>query len=393
MPIRTPKVLGALLVAVACAAGAAGCGDDDAAGTDAGSPAASTATAAAGAGAFDERLTALYRGTFGEVPTDGPAAAKDKRLWIVAAGQIQGAGADATSAAAEAARKMGWDVTLVDGKFDPDRQLGAIRQAVATKADGILLYTIDCPSVQAGLQAAKDASVPVVAMESFDCDELDPDAPSLFADYGTYATGPYPEWIEQFGVDQASAVAAKTDAKAKVILFVETDLEATLRTARGFRAELRKCSGCEIVEQVDFTALDFGPRLQQKAAQAIARHPDANAVVAPYDAPVVSGIAAAVRESGRSRELFVMGGEGTLPAVELVREDNGMDMGLGIPVQWEGLAGLDALNRIFQDRPVAKNTGMGVQLWDRENNLPPEGERFQSPVDFRSAYYRMWGID
>jgi ribose transport system substrate-binding protein len=389
MPV-TPRTMLVTVAVLVCAAAGAGCGDDDEAATSA---ATSPSTQPASEGStLDDRLAELYRGTFGEVPTDGPRAAKDKRLWIIPAGQIQGAGADATSAAAEAARKMDWDVTLVDGKFDPDRQLGAIRQAVAAKADGILLYTIDCPSVQAGLQAAKDAGIPVVAMESFDCDELDPGAPSLFTDYGTYATGPYAEWIEEFGVDQADAVAAKSGGEAKVILFVETDLEATLRTARGFRERLRTCSGCEIVQEVEFTALDFGPPLQQKAAQAIARHPEANVVVAPYDAPVVSGIAAAVRGSGRSDQLLVMGGEGTLPAVELVREDNGMDMGLGIPVQWEGLAGLDALNRVFQGEPVAVNTGMGVQLWDRDNNLPPEGERFTSPVDFRSAYYRMWGI-
>jgi ribose transport system substrate-binding protein len=378
------------LAAVLAAAALAGCGSDD--------ESTSTSAASGGGGSqeeryFAERLRELYAGTFRDPPTDGPRAARDRKLWIIPAGQVQGAGADATSAAAEAARRMGWDVTLFDGRFDPDRQLGGIRQAVATGADGILLYTIDCPTVQAGLEAARRADIPVVAMESFDCDELEPGAPSLYADYGTYATGTYAEWIEEYGVNQADAVAAQTDGRAKVLLFVETDLEATRRTARGFQRALRRCSGCEIVDTVEFTALDFGPRLQQRAAQALLRHPDANVVVGPYDAPVVSGIAAAVRESGRSDRLFVMGGEGTLPAVELVREDNGMDQGLGIPVQWEGLAGLDALNRMFQGRPVAENTGMGVQLWDRERNLPPQGQRFRSPVDFRAAYYRMWGID
>jgi ribose transport system substrate-binding protein len=41
--------------------------------------------------------------------------------------------------------------------------------------------------------------------------------------------------------------------------------------------------------------------------------------------------------------------------------------------------------------PNAVDTGMGVQVCDKDHNLPAEGEPFEPPVDFRAAYLKLWG--
>src|SRR5207244_3512101 len=46
-----------------------------------------------------------------------------------------------------------------------------IRQAIAAKADGIILWAVDCAPVKAPLQDAKKAGIPVVGWEAIDCDQ------------------------------------------------------------------------------------------------------------------------------------------------------------------------------------------------------------------------------
>ncbi|HEX6285961.1 MAG TPA: sugar ABC transporter substrate-binding protein, partial [Acidimicrobiia bacterium] len=55
-----------------------------------------------------------------------------------------------------------------------------------------------------------------------------------------------------------------------------------------------------------------------------------------------------------------------------------------------GLA--DSLNRIFagEDPATLPNQGGGWQFVDAEHNIPPEGESYSPPVDFRTAYTAIW---
>ena len=349
---------------------------------------------------FQQRVDQLYAGaSYSEPEGDAPKPQPGKKLWAITYGLAASAGAEAAEGAKEAGEAIGWDVRVFDGKFDPNNYLTGIRQAIAAKADAIYLYAIDCPVVKAGLEDAKEAGVAVVAAEAADCDDLKPGAPSLFTtDNGAYNGGPftskkltYGPWIENWGAAQASAIIAHTKGKAKIIDFYETDTESTLRLDVGLRREVAACAECEIVETVKFTGADFGPSLQAKAEQALLQHPEANAVFGSYDAPITSGIAAAVRASGRSDKLYVSGGEGDPPNVELVREGKGQNGGVADPVAWQSFAAVDALNRVFQGQKSAPN-GIGFMLWDKDHNLPQKGEQVQPPIDFKSAYFRSWGV-
>lgn len=392
------RIAGASAIAAALALGLAACGsdsDDEVAASGAGSVATKPAAF------FQDRVEELYLGGSYEEPEGGgPEPQPGKELWAITYGLAASAGAEAAYGAEDAGEAIGWDVTVFDGKFDPNLYLTGIRQAIAADADGIYLYAIDCPVVQAGLADAKEAGVAVVAAEALDCDDIEPGAPSLFTtDNGTFNAEPftskkltYGPWIENWGAAQADGIIAETGGEAKIIDFYETDTESTRRLEVGLRREVALCEECEIVETIRFTGLDFGPPLQAKAEQALLQHPEANAVFGGYDAPITSGIAAAVRSSGRADELYVSGGEGDPPNVDLVREQNGQNFGVADPVRWQSFAAVDALNRVFNGEEAVSN-GIGLMLWDLDHNLPPEGEQVEAPVDYESAYLESWGVD
>jgi ribose transport system substrate-binding protein len=375
-----PAVLTILLVA--------GCGST-------GSP------AAAGGGSGGDYLATAkakaeqsYRGTNTEPDTTLRKPAPGRKVVVISAGESSLSSSVPSDAAVEAAKLMGWDVTLYDEKLDPSTGSGLVRQALAAGADGIVLDANDCPIVKQALQEAKAKGVKVVPIYAFDCSDpiFGAGGDSLFSgiiNYGKKATD-IDAFTKSYGGDQADAVIAATDGKAQVVLFNDTEFTVLKYTAEGFKDELAKCGGCKIVAEVDFKAAELGPNLQQKAASALLQHPQANAVKIPYTAAAILGISPAVVQSGRKDKLYVMGGEGFEPELDLLRAGKGLTAVNIVASDWTGWAAVDTLNSLFLGQQPA-DSGLGWQLADKDHNVPAQGP-FVPSVDFKAAYRKAWGL-
>ncbi len=379
-----------LAVAIAACGGASGGG---AASTGGAAPAGGAATS--GVAAAQAKVDRLYAGSFGAPPASAPKAQPGKDVWIISASQAGGATAIAAAAAQRAAGLLGWRSTIFDGKGDPSVMLSGIRSAIAAGADAIFLYSIDCASVRAGLEQAKRAHIPTVAAEGADCDAVQKGAPSLFTyvvHYGKDDT-PFLPFLAEWGAAQADWDIVQTQGRAKIIDFREVDLVTNLTTDAGFRRELATCAGCAVVDTVTYTLPDLGPNLQEKAQQALLKHPEATGVEVPYDAVMTSGVSAALRSSGRLGQMRVMGGEGNPANMNLIRQHGGQDAGVGLPPDWEGWAAMDAVNRIF-DHQAPVTSGIGLQLFDARHNMPATGGfvpmRDGKPLDYAGAYRRAF---
>jgi ribose transport system substrate-binding protein len=329
----------------------AGCrsGQRTAAGSSTGSGLSSQARAA---------IATAYQGSFGAPPASSLKPEPGKNIWLVTLSASFGAPGELAAAAG----LMGWHVTVFDGKFTPDVEVDGLRQAIADKADAVIVAYADCATIKAGLQDVRKAGIPVVNIESSDCDQQigadgvvgNTGQPGLFdsgvgyynpADPGRPLT--FAEFWQIFARYQALGIIDGTNGRAKIIALSETDLRLNFVSLRIFKATLRAlCPGCQIVDTVDFVGSDLGPGLQQKVAQAVVQHPEANAVYGIYDAPT-RDVATAVIGSGRRNDIFVMGGEGTAPVADLIREDRGVNAGVGF------LGGLGVLRRVGRDQPPA----------------------------------------
>src|SRR5262249_1477103 len=63
-----------------------------------------------------------------------------------------------------AAKAKGWDVNVIDTKGDVAAVISRIEDVVTQKVDAIII-NVDPSQVKAGLQAAKDAKIPVFGMD------------------------------------------------------------------------------------------------------------------------------------------------------------------------------------------------------------------------------------
>lgn len=404
---RASRVLALLMAAATFAATAAACGDDaeDGSGSTAGTDAATT-TAQPDGGAGDgeeedflaaaqERMDRWYEGTHRDMPEESPPPMEGTNLWILSCGQAAEGCAVPSNAAEEAAEAIGWDVTVFDGKLNPAEYSNGVNQAVAAGADAIVLNVVDCQYAAQALRDARAAGVKIYGLHSLDCDDPAVRGEATF-DAELYYGEEFPNYRElviAFGGTKADWIIVKTEGQAKTIQFNQDELLVVKYIGDGFEETMKSCTTCEIVQSVEFVLADLGPPLQQKAQQALLQQPDANSIMVPYDSAMTLGISSAIEESGRKDDLWVMGGEGFVSNIQNARDNKGQDAGTGYGFEWEGWAVVDGVNRLLHGEEQV-DCGCGFAVWDQEHNFPEEeGVAFQVPVDFRSHYRAIWGVD
>jgi ribose transport system substrate-binding protein len=344
--------------------------------------------------AAQARVDNDYRGTNRKPDPSPRPATKGKRIAILSLGQISISSRTPSNAALEAAQVLGWQAQVLDGQLNPKIIPGLMQSALNSGVDGIIVDAIDCPLIAPQLAQAKAKGVPVIPIYAFDCNDalFGGTGQNLFS--GSVNYGPDAKDIGTFtldyGADQADAVIAHTGGHARVIFFNDPQLSVLQYTAQGFKDELARCEDCKLVQEVDFHANELGPQLYAKAAAALKNHPEANAVKIPYTSAALGGIIDAVNKSGRSDDLFVVGGEGFEPEINLIRGNGGLDTVNIISSEWVGWAAADTLNSTFLGRqPV--DSGIGWTLADLAHNVPKTGP-YVPAVDFRAAYRQAWGV-
>ena len=368
----------------------AGCGSSSNDGGDSGS------VDAEGVAEAQAVVDQLYEGTYTVPGEQSQPAVPGKKVWIISLAQTFADSAAVAEEAKNAAEALGWDVTVYDGQFDPNRAIDGMRQAVVDGADAIVDIYYDCAAVKSGLLAAREADVVTVGIETADC----PGKP-LFSHVVGYNKGTYDfndgtlqGFFQSFGGGVADYFIAKSAGKAKVISFEFTDAAVAAAQTAGLHKQMEKCTGCEVV-QVEHTGAELGPALQQKAEQAFLEHPDATAVAVEANVVLTSSVLAALRSSGLYGKVMIGGAPGNAELLKLQRDYSGDWVFSALPPGWEAYAAVDAANSILAGAEPPESTGIGLQLIDKTHN-EQNGDSIVvlkdgKPLDFAAAYAKAWG--
>ncbi|WP_162249866.1 MULTISPECIES: sugar ABC transporter substrate-binding protein [unclassified Nocardioides] len=389
-----------LLVAVVAVAG---CSSDSSQG--------SSGTGSGSSGGFDaasigiSTLPELYKGNESAPPADAPKPVAGKSIYWISCGQQAPNCAAKAVEGQKASEAMGWDFHLIDGNFGvAGAYANAIRTAIAAKADAIVEDAFPCSDVQQPLEEAKAAGIPVLGMDTIDCS--DAGGPSLFTaemKYNATEQSATDYW-RGFGKYSAQYLINATGGQAKIINSPGTNSQQQLLND-GFLAEIKKCSGCEVVDTLKWNTADFVPNGPWTSAfrSSLVKHPEATAVYVPFDGMAASlGGSQAIRDAGKkictgappygSDCVTAVGGLGTSETLDLVRGGQWTGDGSAYDSGWVAWGAVDELNRVFNDQPTVPE-GIGFTTVDSQENLPAKsGESFTTSFDFRSAYLKAWGV-
>ncbi len=322
-----------------------------------------------------------FDGRFLDVVDSGPAAVEGANVWYISCGESITGCALAGKGFQEAGEALGWNVTYVDGKFDPNEVANGIQRAVAAGADAIGYNVFDCDAVKTSLQMARDAGIPVVTTWSNDCD------PSLISTTTLGGELP-PLGLKNWAAEKVKWGIVKTNGQMKLINVYQTDLGSDVAQNDGVLQTIAECPDCEIVESVGVTTGTFA-NLQSLVAAALTKHPDANAINMTFSGMLPSGIQAALAQAGRTTDMAIIGGACDGPELGLMTEGWNIACS-GYDQSQTGWMTADYLNRLMagespEDLP---RVGIGYQLIDVDHN--EHGDSFSIPGDFREAYRTVW---
>jgi ribose transport system substrate-binding protein len=342
--------------------------------------------------ATEEAVVEGYKGTWTEAPSAPTKVASGKQTWIVTIGQASPTAKALVDSITEATKTMGWSSHLCDAKLEAPQAVRCWEEAITNGAEGIVGVSTDCPSIKAQLEKAKAAGIATVPVYSWDCNEVEGGAPSLYSDHLGFGKRFGEEGLTGFdkaaGRTAAAWIASGTGGNGKVINSTNKEVYSLKFYQEGFAEGLAQyCPSCSQTE-VPYLLSEFGTKLQAKTQAALAKEPEANAVQASLNPGL--GNTQAVIASGRAEELAVVGGLGLSIDTDLIHEDAGLDAVVGVPLEWMGYAAVDAMNSGFEKSPV-RDSGLGYGLIDKDHNLPELGENFASPVNFKSAFEESWG--
>jgi ribose transport system substrate-binding protein len=325
-------------------------------------------------------------------PRSTPKWKRGEKIWIVSCDQtLVGCSLPAQSTQ-QAAKVVGWKVTIFDGKSNPALYAQGVNQAIAAHADAIVLDSTDCNFVKAPLEQARRAHIVVFGYDVIDCSDPGAGGGKRMLDFSALPKGykTYPQFIRDWGRMKADYLIAKTNGHAKVITSTERDILSIDYEGQAIRAELAKCGGCKIVGNVDFTLADYAnDGVFKKFQTVLTEHPEANTTAALYDNEVLGAIAPALQAAGRVRNFIVAGGEGYPANLQLMRAVKGESAAFAIDITDVGYTIVDNLIRLFAHKPTV-DEAVAVLLVDKQHNLKRIGKYYNGFFPYAKYYTSLW---
>lgn len=241
------------------------------------------------------------------------------------------------------AAKEGWTVNVVDTAGDVAAVIARLEDAVTQKVDAIVI-NVDPAQVQAGLQAADDAKIPVVGMDA----GADPLLVTNVTSNG-YA----------MAADTASYVVNRIGGKGNVVMFVYDAFPPVQQRAVVASAIFGNYPDIKIIDKVTPDVQDGGiadSRAKMEAILAANPKPGSiSAVWAAWDQPAL-GALQAVEAAGRQNEGIVITGMDANPqARDAIKAGGDFEASEAQDFNAIGAAAADAVGRAMKGEKIRQS--------------------------------------
>ena len=316
-------------------------------------------------------------------PTSGPAAAAGKRIVVLAADMKNGGILGVTNGINEAAAKIGWEVTVLDGAGSVQNRAAAFGQALALQPDGIIINGFDAVEQQAALKQACDAGIPMVSWHAGPVIGPDP-ANCLFANVSTDA----------MEVSAAAAKWAFADAGGKpgVVIFTDSTYQIAIDKADRMKAAIEAAGGT-VLEYVDTPIAETSTRMGPLTTTLLQKHGAAwthslaiNDLYFDFMGPSL----AAAGIDGKGAPKAGSAGDGSEAAFQRIRTGQYQAVTVAEPLNLQGWQLVDELNRAVQGEACSGYI-TAPALVTEAGLATTEGNTFDPQNGYREAYAAIWG--
>lgn len=318
-------------------------------------------------------------------PTTGPKAAAAKNVVVLAADMKNGGILGVVNGIQEAAKAIGWKVTVLDGAGSISGRTAAFGQAMALKPDGIIINGFDAVEQGPAMEQAKAAKIPMVSWHA---------APKV---------GPVPEvgvfanvTTDAMEVSKAAADWAFIDAKGKpgVIIFTDSTYAIAIAKADRMKKEIQDLGGT-VLEYVDTPIAETSQRMPQLTTSLLQKYGDKwthslaiNDLYFDFMGPSL----AAAGIAGDGKPVNVAAGDGSESAYQRIRAKQYQAVTVAEPLNLQGWQLIDELNRAVAGEkwsgyvsPLHVVTSANVEFDGGPKNS------FDPGNGYRDEYKKIWG--
>jgi len=348
--------------------------------------AATVAPAFADTVADAKAAVAKYAGpqTTWEGPTKGPKPEPGKKIVYLSGDEQNDISHLYGVYIKEAGQKLGWDVTVIDGKGSPTSWLAGMNQAIALKPDGIALFA-DAASLHDPIKAGVARGIKFVGLHAAGLPGPQPDLNLIFN---------IEEDPREMGKAEADWAIADSNGKARVVILSHNEYAIAKVKSMATKDEIEKCAGCKVLEYVSSPASEAAQRQPQLTTSWIQRFG------LPLYATSVGDndwdFAVPTLRSGGvdPSQVKLIAADGNRSAYDRIRKgDQYQVVTVPEPIELQAWQAVDELNRAFNNEPPSGFIQPPF-LVTKENIHAGGGDKntFIPSNNYKQHYLDIWGV-
>jgi ribose transport system substrate-binding protein len=277
----------------------------------------------------------------------------------------------------------GIKLDVVDAKGSVDEANKGFQQAIATKADAVVLMAFSTDLFKSQIQQAKAAGIKVITAQTGVPGKVNggQDAEVTF-DY------------VKVGQLIGDWVVADSNGSGKALLVTSDDVPASQPQAQGTLSEVKRlCPSCDVkVKDVQIPQWEASiPTLFQTT---INTDPKRTYLLPVYDGQALGGLGA-IRTAGAGSRVKVGTFNATPGIVEQLKDpSSGLKLDVGGQNEWWAYACADTIFRVLTGTKPIENYHVGLRIFDTSNaNLIQGKDEFSwygEAADYKTKFAALW---
>lgn len=320
-------------------------------------------------------------------PTTGPKAQPGRSVVLISEDQRNGGALGVSEGVVEAAKVIGWKLTVLDGAGVIANRSAAFGQAIALKPDVIIADNDDATEQRTNITKAANAGIKVLGWHS----NVKPgpmEGVPLFTNISTDPTV----------VARVAAALAimSADGKAGVVVFTDATEKISVMKSNAMAANIKECSGCTVLEVIDTPLASVStriPQMTQSLHQRFGKKWTHSLAINDGFFDFMAPTLRAAGSAGGGPPVNISGGDGSKAAFERIRGGNYQFATVAEPLRLHGWQLIDEANRALSG---AEWSGFvaPTHLVTKENigtNGGPDNV-YDPDNGYRDVYKKIWGV-
>lgn len=320
-------------------------------------------------------------------PTTGPKAQPGKTVVLISEDQRNGGALGVSEGVMEAAKVIGWKLTILDGAGVIASRSAAFGQAIALKPDIIIADNDDATEQKVNIVKAVNAGIKVLGWHS----NVKPgpmDGVPLFTNISTDPT---------VVAKVAAALAiANAGGKAGVVVFTDATEKISVMKSNAMAANIKECSGCTVLDVIDTPLASVStriPQMTQSLHQRFGKKWTHSLAINDGFFDFMAPTLRAAGSAGSGPPVNISGGDGSKAAFERIRGDNYQFATVAEPLSLHGWQLIDEANRALAGMqwsgyvaPTHLVTKDNIGTNGGPNNV------YDPDNGYRDIYKKIWGV-